>query len=199
MRKKSHIALTTYLIQNMNVKELYNHKTSFYIGSLWPDCVPSFITKRHCMTETFDIVEKEIKKITEDYKEHKGITRYYCRHLGIITHYIADFFTLPHNETFQGNLKEHCIYENHLKHALKSYVHTEEVKLSREKNPIMRTVDEICAIIRELHTEYLEIVQGVRTDCEYIVKVCQRVVDVILQILELCFQPFLYTAREKTA
>lgn len=199
MRKKSHLALTTYLIQNMNVKDLYNHKLSFYVGSLWPDCIPSFITKKHRIADTFDIVEKEIKKITEEYNEGKGITRYYCRHLGIITHYLADYFTFPHNEVFTGSLKEHCIYEKHLKHALKEYVKNNEVQIHREKRPTLRTVDEICVLIKELHSEYLQIIKNIKTDCEYIVKVCQRVVDIILQIFEICFEPFWYSGKEEVA
>jgi hypothetical protein len=35
---------------------------------------------------------------------------YYLR-LGILTHYIADAFTFPHNEQFEGDLREHIKYE----------------------------------------------------------------------------------------
>ena len=40
--------------------KLNNEKLTFYIGSIWPDCTPSFLTKRHCIEETFDIFMKKM-------------------------------------------------------------------------------------------------------------------------------------------
>ncbi len=199
MRKKSHIALTSYLIKSMEVEALSNYKKSFYVGSLLPDCVPSFLTRRHCIEDTFDIVKKEIKKITSHYDEEKGITRYYCRHLGVVTHYIADYFTFPHNAIFTGSLSEHCSYENELKFALRDYVKSEEAMKHREKVKRIRSIDEICNYIKEMHNEYLQVIKTVKTDCEYIVKVCQKVVDVILQIFELCYEAMLLKSKGKVA
>ena len=45
MRKKSHISLAKYLMNNMQVQDLNEHKKAFYIGSILPDIKPSFITK----------------------------------------------------------------------------------------------------------------------------------------------------------
>lgn len=184
MRKKSHISLAGYLLRSMNFEGLFQHKKAFYYGSILPDCVPSFITRRHSIDETFDILRDEIIKITDNYEMEKGITRYYTRHLGVVTHYIADYFTFPHNRIYEGSMKEHCVYENELKFALREYVRSEDAIIERAKNTLLKTVDEILNFIKEMHEEYLKLASKVKVDCKYIVEMCHKVVDAILQIFE---------------
>ena len=43
MRKKSHISLAWYLMNNEGMESLKHHKGAFYIGSILPDCIPSFL------------------------------------------------------------------------------------------------------------------------------------------------------------
>lgn len=169
----------------MKVDGLKEHKKAFYLGSILPDCVPSFITRKHNIQETFDILKEEIRRITEDFDTERGINGFYCRHLGVITHYVADYFTFPHNRTFDGTMREHCAYEKELKHALKEYVHSEQAVRIREKNGTFTTVEEICRFITRMHEEYLTAIKVVKEDCMYIVELCHRVVDAILQIFEL--------------
>ena len=166
---------------------LQQHKKSFYIGSILPDCTPSFVTRRHSIDETLDILKKEIDKITVHYNFEKGLSTYYCRHLGIITHYIADYFTFPHNKIYPGNLKDHCIYEEDLKHAIRSYVQSDEAKRVRETNGCFRTTDEIIEFIKASHEKYLAAIKAIKIDCMYIIELCHRVVDAILQFFELNF------------
>ncbi|WFR59560.1 zinc dependent phospholipase C family protein [Anaerocolumna sp. AGMB13025] len=187
MRKKSHISLANYLIKSMKFEDLQNHKKAFYIGSILPDCVPSFITRKHNIEETFEILRKEILKITDNYDIDRGFTGYYSRHLGVITHYIADYFTFPHNEIFTGSLKEHCSYEKDLKFAFKSYVLSDEAVIGREKSALFKTVDEILLFIKEMHEEYLKAIKVIKVDCMYIVELCHKVVDAILHIFETNF------------
>lgn len=187
MRKKSHLSLAGYLLRSMNIEDLSNHKKAFYIGSILPDCMPSFLSRRHTIDKTFGILKDEIIKITDDYDMDRGITGYYTRHLGVITHYVADYFTYPHNSVFTGTLSEHCIYENDLKHELKAYVKSDDAIRNREDKRKFRTVDEILNFIKEMHDEYLQALKVVKMDCFYIVELCHKVVDAILQIFELSF------------
>ena len=53
MRKKSHISLARYMVENLKDEELKRHKFSFYLGSILPDIKPSFLYKRHEMDGTF--------------------------------------------------------------------------------------------------------------------------------------------------
>ena len=108
MRKKSHISLASFILKNMEKHNLHEHKKAFYLGSILPDLKPSFLTRRHNIEGTFDILIKEIKRLTIYYDVNKGIGRYYARHLGIITHYLADYCTYPHNSEYTHNCRP-CI------------------------------------------------------------------------------------------
>ncbi len=184
MRKKSHISLAKYLLNSQGMEKLQSHKKAFYFGSILPDCVPTFLTRRHTIEDTFDILEKEIRKLTENYDMERGIGSYYCRHMGVITHYVADYFTFPHNSIYPGNMAAHCMYEKHLKKALYSYVHSEEAKRERLEIQQIDTVTKLCEFIRETHQDYLEAMIQVEVDCQYIVSLCHRVVDIILYYFE---------------
>ena len=164
---------------------LQEYKKSFYLGSILPDCVPSFLTRRHCIEDTIEILKEEIDKITTDYDANKGLSTYFCRHLGVITHYVADYFTFPHNSIYQGNIKDHCIYEEDLKHAMREYVKSDRAKKIREKNGMFHDSNEIIDFIKKVHAEYLQLMLQVRIDCMYIVELCHKVVDAILQLFEL--------------
>mgnify|MGYP000748265676 CR=1 FL=1 len=93
-----------------------------HIGSILPDCIPSFLVRKHTIEDSFDVLEKEISRLVSHFDPIRGFDSYFCRHLGVITHYVADYFTFPHNQNFPGNLKDHCIYEEELKKELRSYV-----------------------------------------------------------------------------
>lgn len=197
MRKKAHMSLARYLMDSAEVGELTRHHRSFVIGSILPDCVPSFLTRKHNMEETFGILQKELYKLTDGYDMEKGMGAYYCRHLGIITHYIADYFTFPHNAIFNGNLKEHCSYEKEQKFSIRAYVGSEEARHSREKDGSFNSVGEICEFIKEMHKEYLAAVNhAVWLDCEYIVELTRRVVDALLGIFQKMQECFMGGGRE---
>ena len=173
----------------MNVNALYDHRKSFLIGSILPDCIPSFLTRKHTIEDTFVILRKEIEKLTEEYDVNRGVGMYFCRHLGVVTHYVADYFTLPHNKVFQGTLKDHIFYEKDLKFELRSYIHNEDPELVRDKSPYVKSVDEICDFIVHMHAAYIKVASEVKKDCQYIVELCHYVVDAIIQFIELQFEP----------
>ena len=118
MRKKSHLALAYYLMTSEGMETLTTHKKAFYWGSILPDCVPSFITTRHCIDDTFLHVRKELMRLVCSYNPTKGITSSFCRRLGVILHYVADYFTFPHNSFYPGTITDHCRYEEELKQTL---------------------------------------------------------------------------------
>ena len=47
MRKKSHISLAKYIVGSLEEQDLVKHKKAFYLGSILPDCKPSFLTVKH--------------------------------------------------------------------------------------------------------------------------------------------------------
>ncbi|MBB2182538.1 zinc dependent phospholipase C family protein [Lachnospiraceae bacterium MD1] len=187
MRKKSHISLAKYLMNNMQVQDLNEHKKAFYIGSILPDIKPSFITKRHNIDETFEILIDEIKKITVDYDINKGINGYYARHLGVITHYLSDYCTFPHNTIFEGSMTEHVMYEKELKDSLKEYLEREDVIRERKQMETHQSVEDIIHFIKRTHQEYLNAIKAVKEDIQYIIEICFKVVDAILAFFEKAF------------
>ncbi|MDF2905755.1 MAG: hypothetical protein K0R34_1076 [Herbinix sp.] len=190
MRKKSHISLAKFLMNNMNVQDLHEHKKAFYIGSILPDIKPSFLTKRHTIDETFDILMDEIKKITVDYDINRGINGYYARHLGVITHYLSDYCTFPHNSIFTGTLTEHCYYEKELKHSLREYVRSDAAQRDRNEYKKSHTIEEISHFIQKTHREYLRAIKTVKGDIHYIIELCFKVVDAILMFFEMALEHF---------
>lgn len=198
MRKKSHLALAYYLMTSEGMETLTTHKKAFYWGSILPDCVPSFITTRHCIDDTFLHVRRELMRLVCSYNPTKGITSSFCRRLGVILHYVADYFTFPHNSFYPGTITDHCRYEEELKQTLRSYIKQDGNKRYRLKDPIAYDVESICSYIREAHQMYTNSCHGIDNDCTYIVQVCHNVVDSILCIIEtdtLLYSPKLELAK----
>lgn len=185
MRKKSHISLAKFLVNNMQVEDLKEHKKAFYLGSILPDIKPSFLTKRHTFEDTFGILIDEIKKITVDYDINKGINGYYARHLGVITHYLSDYCTFPHNSIFEGSITEHIHYEKELKLSLKKYVERDDTQRERTQCQKHCSLDEIIHLIYRTHREYVRALKNVQQDIHYIIELCYKVVDAILSFLEI--------------
>ena len=188
MRKKSHISLAKFLVHNNKEHQLSEHKRSFYIGSILPDIKPSFLTRRHTFEDTFDILIKEIKRITVDYDFSKGINGYYARHLGIITHYLADYCTFPHNSCYTGTMTDHVYYEKELKYQLREYIETNAIWKTSVQGHTSHTFDEIIRFIKATHKEYLVALKAIKHDIRYIIELCSRVVDAILAFFILAFE-----------
>ena len=121
MRKKSHILLARYLADQMPANEsLQSHRKAFCLGNILPDIQPSFITKRHEYFGTFDEVQGKIRRLVQVGENYND--RVFWRRAGEVMHYIADYFTFPHNKTFDGTLRQHNSYEKHLKKEYKANV-----------------------------------------------------------------------------
>ena len=183
MRKKSHISLAWYLMNSEGMESIQRHRGLFYIGSVLPDCLPSFIVRKHTMEDSFGVVEKELRKMVSHYNPREGLNRRFFIHLGVITHYISDYFTFPHNQNFPGNLKDHCIYEEELKKELRSYVREPGVERGRLSESV-HTPEAILGFVQRMHQIYMRMQSGVKRDCEYILELCHTVVDALLILCE---------------
>lgn len=182
MRKKSHIELAKYLATHSDYNHLNKYSASFMWGSILPDCVFSFITKRHTIDETFDLVEEEIQKLVLHLQKKREIDRWFCRHLGIVCHYIADYFTFPHNKNFNGSIKIHCSYENELKLRLKSVLRNQEIALLKKFK--FESVDFVTDYIKKIHAQYLSEQMSVDHDILYITSVTQNFTEAILSLFD---------------
>lgn len=185
MRKKSHISLARYIVGDIHMTELFAHRKAFYLGSILPDCKPSFLTTKHEFDGTFQMVQDRILKLTQDRAQLQENARAYMRQLGEVVHYIADYFTFPHNRTYDGNLKDHCVYEEDLKIGLRQYIRTGQADVDKVEAKHFDTAEALFEFIRKAHEEYLSVKRSVEEDCMYIVRVCQQVVRSVLQLLNI--------------
>ena len=188
MRKKSHISLAKYIVEDVKVPELEAHRKAFYLGSILPDCKPSFLTQRHEFDRTFDMVKERICDLSKDSDLVHRNARAYMRHLGEVIHYIADYFTFPHNETYDGSLKDHCYYEKDLKFRLREYVRSGKAFQGQQEGERLKTPEAIVSFIQAMHREYVSRKRNVEEDCRYIVRVCLLVVQAILRLIDVDVQ-----------
>lgn len=173
MRKKSHISLSRGVIKGLGEDNIIKHKYTFYIGSIVPDCIPSFITRRHNMEETFDIFVKHMEKFVKILSKRDKIGFRQSIRMGMILHYIADYFTLPHNSHYQGGFKEHCVYEGAQLRCMRDYVKNVKnddiiIAMPAPLNDIKQVVN----YIKEKHQEYVKLHHGVKDDCEFSLDAC---------------------------
>ena len=187
MRKKSHISLAGYLVRELETAELTNHKKAFYLGSILPDLSPKMIKAPHQFEVTFDALRASIREILDNEEGGDWCSRVLWRRIGVVLHYLADYFTFPHNTSFEGNLKDHCLYERDMKYRMRSYVRTEEARqIFREQREFAHTVadeEELLEHIETMHGEYMEGSHSVEDDCCWIVKLCSFVLVALSALL----------------
>lgn len=182
MRKKSHISVAKGIIHELGDSDSINHRFSFYIGSIWPDCVPSFLTRRHCMDETYELFVKKMEKFVRKYDVKKEMNIRSTWRMGIVMHYIADYFTFPHNKHFEGNFKQHCMYEKELKHRMYEYIDSIKCGETLCERTLLKDISDIKDYIRSYHESYVEQSGNVDIDCEYTLAVCLGVFASLLSI-----------------
>ena len=183
MRKKSHISLARFLVREAGDDVLRKRWKAFYVGSLLPDCRPSFLTIRHEYDETFDMVEHKIRSLMEGQGRRPEDSMRYMIDLGQIFHYIADYFTFPHNRNYPGSLKDHCIYVKYLKFRLRTYIQEKGHALGTGERLGLHSVEEILNYIRRNHMEYMKASRSVEEDCEYITRVCLQVLTAMVYLV----------------
>ena len=184
MRKKSHISLARYIVNNMEDNDLKKHKLSFYIGSVLPDIKPSFVYKRHEMEGTYPDIRRHIERLSEGRKlvEKKKGRKYYMD-LGQISHYLADYFTFPHNKIYPGGFKDHCSYEERLKRDLRSYIKSGEAEKQHISGGHFVDAKALCDYIQKAHDDYIERKHDVADDIAHIVEVNRRAIEGMIEVL----------------
>lgn len=187
MRKKSHIALAKGVVSGLSLQETMHHKFSLYVGSIWPDCTPSFLTRRHNMAETLDLFLKEMRKFLLKYDVKKGMNKRMTFRMGKIMHYVADYFTLPHNTHFMGDLKEHCVYEEKLKHQMYAFVDDIVARKKAFDIKVEERLEDIKKYLLGKHEEYEHLAllgdeENTKADCRYAYELCSCVCASLLEL-----------------
>lgn len=195
MRKKSHISLARDIVHHSDDELLKKHKWAFYLGSILPDVKPSFLYKKHEFDGTFGLVRKRISRLLQEQGENGRRKTKYFRNLGQVTHYIADYFTFPHNKIYKGNLRDHCSYEEELKHRLWEYLDTEHREQIQKQE--FSDAEEICDFIEKSHKEYLKQKIDIDEDIRHIVSLNHQVVEGMKQLAEKGRSHHLFKPKER--
>lgn len=186
MRKKSHILLARYIADQMDeAQELQNHRKAFCLGSILPDIRPSFLTIKHEFGGTFEELKKKMCDLTVDCELDDRNKRIYWRQLGEVIHYVADYFTFPHNHTFDGTLVEHGKYENDLKHGLKKYILTGQAEFHAEQNVKFESIQHLFEFIHNNHSMYLGKERNVTEDIKFIVSICYQAAQGLFELMKV--------------
>ena len=181
VRKKSHILLARYLADQMPANEsLQSHRKAFCLGNILPDIQPSFVTKRHEYFGSFGEVQGKIRRLVQSGAGYND--RVFWRRSGEVMHYIPDYFTFPHNKTFDGTLYQHNTYEKHLKNELKAFVLEGKADVYTEKEIHFETLNQLLQYIKEHHRRYLNCKRNIDDDIHYILTVCYQVFQGLFQL-----------------
>ena len=184
MRKKSHILLGWYLAERIDSKDLRLHKKAFCYGNVLPDLRPSFVTVRHEFNVNFHVICKKIRRLSEQFNFLEPYTSTYWTRMGEIVHYVADYFTFPHNEHFEGTIVEHTLYERELKIRLNEYILSGQAMQFTRNKKEFETAEDVIFFIKQTHDLYMRKRRSVEEDIRFIVEVCYQVVWGIIQVME---------------
>lgn len=185
MRKKSHILLARFIADQMDTaQELQSHRKAFCLGSVLPDMKPSFLTKKHEFGGTFSEIQDKMKELTVECELESRNERVYWRQLGEVIHYVADYFTFPHNVTYEGTLLEHGQYEKTLKNRLKSYILSGQADIHVRQDLVFENFHELSHFIKKSHELYLSKERNVAEDMEFILTICYQVVQGMFRLLK---------------
>ena len=181
MRMRDHKMLAKFLASGMEEDISNISIKAFILGNIEPDFIPFTYLRGwlfgrklhgHNYENSLPVMRKLFCSLQR--KEHFGIREYY--HLGKLTHYVADAFTFPHNQVFQGSLAAHCSYERELHEKFESM-------LQKPKNAFQ--TEALIGSFRNieiLHEKYMHEVGTCECDCRYIMQATRQVCKIKYQI-----------------
>lgn len=186
MRKKSHVSLAGYLVRELDLENLTRHKKSFYFGSVLPDLNPRMFKEPHTFDGTYEWFQAYVCQIVTDGEMGECRERVLWRRIGMALHYLADYFTYPHNASFEGGVKGHCLHERDLKYALRRFVRTPEAlrifEMQKKAAGDITELPQLFEYIERQHEKYLQQSPSVAGDCRWIVQLCSMAMLVIAEL-----------------
>lgn len=163
MRKKSHWRLAKYLMRE-------NHRPAiammFKIGSVAPDFMVRSMIQGHSYDTTLQRVERRLAMLEENGRWNL-VSAY---RVGYVTHYLADYFTAPHNNHGEFNLRTHCSFEKQQLRMLREHLDDRWTQ-AKEYDEYPNLME----YLETMHADYLKQLPAVNTDCVYITDVTEQV------------------------
>ncbi len=177
MYKQSHIVLANFCANELQADELIRHKPSLSYGSVEPDMTPRQRMKEHEFDATWEDTKERIRRIEAMTITDERSERKLCREIGMVQHYLADYFTCPHNPSYQLGMIRHSVYEGRQQLHFRLYLHSKKSKeqfLSQKQFARqIQSAEELFAHIERMHGLYLqEKTHTPESDCRWILGVC---------------------------
>ena len=166
MKRSDHHMLGCFLLDQYGINLEPATERLFLFGCVEPDMNPFTYTRGSLQYQFLHghnrkNVKKHLNKIIEKLNESgvQSPTEWFT--CGTALHYMADSFTFPHNENFEGTVREHRAYERRLHPVLEDYMG----KQNKKSIFIGRQIDDIDLY----HEEYMADFPSYMTDSKYII------------------------------
>lgn len=155
MEKSAHLLITGRFLRELPLPQ----RVSLKLGCVLPDFLVHTYLVGHTWEAAWEGVQRGMRRLAGS---RGGCWSYLM--LGCVLHYVEDFFTLPHNTWFTGNLGAHMRYERDLSGYLKNETIWDTVPENREPAPVELMV----SYLGWLHGRYEREDGGKETDIRYI-------------------------------
>lgn len=179
MNITTHKILANKIMDNLEQSGNKLIKREYFLwGNVKPDVASKYKLTKHYFVESFQMIVNKISYLSSfslDKLESRSAIRKFSIELGVICHFLCDYFTMPHYERweFKHSMKKHIKYEGLLNKEAKKY--------SFNKNNIENvTFDDVIKYILKNQEQYSASGKCIE-DLEYSYKVCNVVVNAILQ------------------
>lgn len=150
METKDHYKIAVYCWNQECLKTNWFQKAAFVLGNVEPDInIFTYFRGRELKGHHYEYSGPVIQKIIRRLENQKlmNLADYFW--LGVLMHYVADAFTLPHNQKFKGNMKDHVLYEHKLHKRSMEAMRTGMVPYIKEMIP-----GNLYERIQSLHRRY---------------------------------------------
>ncbi len=178
MKKKDHRALGEFLLnseERQTVLRSKLHQRLFLLGCVSPDFIPftyfrGLPKSRALLGHNARYSSKYIQKRLNRFQRN-GLYHWwdmFC--FGMLMHYMADSFTFPHAEAYDGNMNGHRKYEVALHGRFSEY-------LKHCKQHFEAKNESLSLFFAQKRKAYENGAHSFEDDCRYIVEICQAVFD----------------------
>lgn len=180
MRTKDHLALGYYLLQTTDSDTLHRHAKVFLLGCVEPDYniatyMRGMLHHKHFYGHNAENSFAHVSKCMDAFEQDGLRASWDYFTLGTMLHYVADAFTYPHNEFWNGSLIAHVAYEKRLHKLFEEELETSKSKVMTDvpDSPLLYFID--------THKKYDGSSRKMKTDCRYIIETCEAMLCGSLQ------------------
>ena len=183
MKQKDHLILARYLLErNPEAFRGEIWKRAFLWGNFIPDYLfftylRGFRKSGRMIGHNLPYSESRMHRLTNRLLATGLRSARDCFRLGLLMHYLADSFTFPHTEHFNGSRRDHNRYEKDLCTVFPTV-------LAQTRNPSSTPSLTLGPrdLIRAERKIYRKESPSVRTDALWIIRVCEKVFDAICAV-----------------